>query len=178
MLELENLNAGYGPSQVLFNLSMTVQEKEIVSIIGRNGVGKTSTLKAVMGLINVVSGSIRFDSREISEAAHLQTGASGNRLCSRRPGNLCEHHHSGKSADSVDRPQDEGEGSSRPRLFALSHSERAMEPEGGDAERRRAADAHDCEGPCGQAEAADAGRDLGGIGPGGDHELLLRLSET
>ncbi len=77
MLELENLNAGYGPSQVLFNLSMTVQEKEIVSIIGRNGVGKTSTLKAILGLINVVSGSIRFGSREISRLPTYKRGRLG-----------------------------------------------------------------------------------------------------
>jgi branched-chain amino acid transport system ATP-binding protein len=65
MLELESVNAGYGPSQVIFNLSMNVKGKEIVSIIGRNGVGKTSTLKAIMGLINIVSGSIQFDGNEI-----------------------------------------------------------------------------------------------------------------
>jgi branched-chain amino acid transport system ATP-binding protein len=77
MLELESVNAGYGPSQVLFNLSMNVKGKEIVSIIGRNGVGKTSTLKAVMGLINVVSGSIRFNGREISGLPTYKRGRSG-----------------------------------------------------------------------------------------------------
>ena len=77
MLELENLNAGYGPSQVLFDLSMKVKEKEIVSIIGRNGVGKTSTLKAVMGLIHTMSGSIRFDSTEISRLPTYKRGRLG-----------------------------------------------------------------------------------------------------
>jgi ABC-type branched-subunit amino acid transport system ATPase component len=77
MLELKNLNAGYGPSQVIFNLSMEVKEKEIVSIIGRNGVGKTSTLKAVMGLINVVSGSIQFNSTEISRIPTYKRGRLG-----------------------------------------------------------------------------------------------------
>jgi branched-chain amino acid transport system ATP-binding protein len=77
MLELKNLNAGYGPSQVIFNLSMEVKEKEIVSIIGRNGVGKTSTLKAVMGLINVVSGSIQFNSAEISRLPTYKRGRLG-----------------------------------------------------------------------------------------------------
>jgi len=74
MLELENLNAGYGPSQVLFHLSMNVKEGEIVSIIGRNGVGKTSTLKAIMGLIDIVSGSIQFNSAEISRLPTYKRG--------------------------------------------------------------------------------------------------------
>jgi branched-chain amino acid transport system ATP-binding protein len=77
VLDIENLNAGYGPSQVLFNLSMNVQGKEIVSIIGRNGVGKTSTLKAVMGLIHLVSGTIHFDSKEISTLPTYRRGRLG-----------------------------------------------------------------------------------------------------
>ena len=77
MLEVENLNAGYGPSQVLFDLTLNVKEKEIVSIIGRNGVGKTSTLKAVMGLIHTMSGSIRFDSAEMSGLPTYKRGRLG-----------------------------------------------------------------------------------------------------
>jgi branched-chain amino acid transport system ATP-binding protein len=77
MLELKNLNAGYGPSQVIFNLSMNAKEKEIVSIIGRNGVGKTSTLKAIMGLIDIVSGSIQFNSTEISRLPTYKRGRLG-----------------------------------------------------------------------------------------------------
>jgi branched-chain amino acid transport system ATP-binding protein len=77
MLELKNLNAGYGPSQVIFNLSMNAKEREIVSIIGRNGVGKTSTIKAIMGLIDIVSGSIQFDSAEISRLPTYKRGRLG-----------------------------------------------------------------------------------------------------
>jgi ABC-type branched-subunit amino acid transport system ATPase component len=77
MLELKNLNAGYGPSQVLFDLTMNVNDHEIVSIVGRNGVGKTSTLKAVMGLIQTMSGSIRFDSAEISTLPTYRRGRLG-----------------------------------------------------------------------------------------------------
>jgi branched-chain amino acid transport system ATP-binding protein len=77
VLEIEELNAGYGPSQVLFNLSMNVQGREIVSIIGRNGVGKTSTLKAIMGLINLVSGAIWFNSTEISRVPTYKRGRLG-----------------------------------------------------------------------------------------------------
>lgn len=77
MLEIENLNAGYGPSQVLFDLSMKVGRGEIVSIIGRNGVGKTSTIKAIMGLIDIVSGFIRFESVEISRLPTYRRGRLG-----------------------------------------------------------------------------------------------------
>jgi len=77
MLELQNLNAGYGPSQVLFDLTMNLKEQEIVSIIGRNGVGKTSTLKAVMGLIRTMSGSIRFDSADMSGLPTYKRGRLG-----------------------------------------------------------------------------------------------------
>ena len=77
MLVIENLNAGYGTSQVIFNLSMNVTEREIVSLIGRNGVGKTSTLKAIMGLIDTLSGSIRFNSTEISRLPAFKRGRLG-----------------------------------------------------------------------------------------------------
>jgi branched-chain amino acid transport system ATP-binding protein len=77
VLEIGNLNAGYGPSQVLFDLSMKVEGREIVSIIGRNGVGKTSTIKAIMGLIDIVSGSIQFDSTEISRLPTYRRGRLG-----------------------------------------------------------------------------------------------------
>jgi branched-chain amino acid transport system ATP-binding protein len=77
MLEIENLNAGYGPSQVLFDLSMNVRKNEIVSLIGRNGVGKTSTLKAVMGLIRRMSGAVRFESSEISGLPTHRRGRLG-----------------------------------------------------------------------------------------------------
>ena len=77
MLRVENINAGYGPSQVLFDLSMDAKEKEIVSIIGRNGVGKTTTIKAIMGLVNFISGSIWFDSIDISRLPTYKRGRLG-----------------------------------------------------------------------------------------------------
>lgn len=77
MLEIKDLNAGYGLSQVLFNLSMKIEDREIVSIIGRNGVGKTSTIKAIMGLIDIFSGSIRFNGKEISRLPTYKRGREG-----------------------------------------------------------------------------------------------------
>ncbi len=77
MLELKHLNAGYGPSQVLFDLSLHVGRNEIVSIIGRNGVGKTSTLKAIMGLISASSGTIELEGKPISGLPTYKRGRLG-----------------------------------------------------------------------------------------------------
>ena len=61
MLEIRNLETGYGKKQVLFSLSLDVQEKEIVALIGPNGSGKSTSLKAVCGLIPVWKGDISFN---------------------------------------------------------------------------------------------------------------------
>ncbi len=65
MLEIENLNTGYEKKQVIFDLSMDVNQGEIVSIIGPNGAGKSTILKAVSGLIKSWDGKIILDENEI-----------------------------------------------------------------------------------------------------------------
>jgi branched-chain amino acid transport system ATP-binding protein len=60
MLEIDRLDAWYGPSHVLHGLSLDVRQGEILALVGRNGAGKTTTMKAVMGLIPKVAGSVRF----------------------------------------------------------------------------------------------------------------------
>jgi branched-chain amino acid transport system ATP-binding protein len=61
MLAIKQLEAGYGKKQILFGVSLQVQPGEIVGIIGPNGCGKSTTLKAVSGLIHPWNGEIRFD---------------------------------------------------------------------------------------------------------------------
>ncbi|MFG1360929.1 ABC transporter ATP-binding protein [Xanthobacter pseudotagetidis] len=61
MLEVENLNAWYGPSHVVHDLSFAVEAGEIVALVGRNGAGKTSTLRAIMGLMPRAEGRVAFD---------------------------------------------------------------------------------------------------------------------
>ncbi|MBX9701797.1 MAG: ABC transporter ATP-binding protein [Acetobacteraceae bacterium] len=58
MLALEDLHAGYGSSQVLFGVSFAVAPGEVVTLLGRNGMGKTTTIRAVMGLLPSVGGRI------------------------------------------------------------------------------------------------------------------------
>ena len=65
MLELNNVTAGYGQSQVLFGMSLSVGQGEMVTLMGRNGMGKTTTVRSIMGLTPARSGSIRFGKQEI-----------------------------------------------------------------------------------------------------------------
>jgi branched-chain amino acid transport system ATP-binding protein len=65
MLELDGIHAYYGPSHVLHGVSLRVARGEIVSLLGRNGAGKSTTLKAIMNLVRVARGRLCFDGREI-----------------------------------------------------------------------------------------------------------------
>ena len=66
LLELEAVNAFYGKSHILQDVSLSVAEGEVVSLLGRNGSGRSTTLKAVMGLVSVRRGAIRFRDATIS----------------------------------------------------------------------------------------------------------------
>lgn len=66
LLNIENIDAGYGEIKVLHDISMQVKEGEVVSIIGANGAGKSTLLKTISGLIVPTAGSIKFDGETIS----------------------------------------------------------------------------------------------------------------
>jgi branched-chain amino acid transport system ATP-binding protein len=68
MLEVEHLDLFYGDSQALDDVSLTVGEREIVAIIGANGAGKTSLIRAIFGMVRAQRGSVRFCGEEISRA--------------------------------------------------------------------------------------------------------------
>ncbi len=65
LLEVRGLDAGYGASQVLFGLDLTVESGEAVTLLGRNGMGKTTTVRAVLGLLASSAGCIRFRGERI-----------------------------------------------------------------------------------------------------------------
>jgi branched-chain amino acid transport system ATP-binding protein len=70
-LEISNLHAWYGESHVLHGVDVTVREGEVVSLLGRNGAGRTSTLRAILGLVSRREGSVRIAGREtIRMSAH------------------------------------------------------------------------------------------------------------
>jgi len=69
LLEIEGLEAGYGTSPVLFGLDLAVNEGEVVTLLGRNGMGKTTTVRAIFGLADVRGGSIRWRGERIDALA-------------------------------------------------------------------------------------------------------------
>jgi branched-chain amino acid transport system ATP-binding protein len=72
LLEVKGLNSYYGDSHILFDLSMHVETHEVVALLGRNGAGKSTTLKSLMGVVTPHSGSIVFDGTEIAgRKSHL-----------------------------------------------------------------------------------------------------------
>lgn len=66
MLTLDAVTASYGPSRVLFGVSLSIGKGEIVTLLGRNGMGKTTTVKTIMGLLPPDGGTILFDDRPIA----------------------------------------------------------------------------------------------------------------
>ena len=60
ILQLENLEAAYGMSQVLFGVNLDVREKQVTCLLGRNGVGKSTTIKTIMGVLKPRAGNIRY----------------------------------------------------------------------------------------------------------------------
>jgi branched-chain amino acid transport system ATP-binding protein len=77
LLEVSNIETCYGLSQVLFGMSLAVAPGEMVTLMGRNGMGKTTTVRSIMGLTPAMRGSIRFDGREIRELAAYQVAKLG-----------------------------------------------------------------------------------------------------
>jgi branched-chain amino acid transport system ATP-binding protein len=81
ILSVQNLEAWYGESHILHGINFQVNPGEVVTLLGRNGAGKTSTLKSVMGIIGKRSGSIRFDGKEIIRATSDKIARLGIAFC-------------------------------------------------------------------------------------------------
>jgi branched-chain amino acid transport system ATP-binding protein len=67
MLAVKGLEAGYGDSRVLFGVDLAVDAGEVVTLLGRNGMGKTTTLSTVMGILPAQGGTVRFDGQPIHD---------------------------------------------------------------------------------------------------------------
>jgi branched-chain amino acid transport system ATP-binding protein len=65
MLELRDVETAYGRSQVLFGVNLQVKQAEVVTLLGRNGMGKTTTVKSIMGICTPKAGAISFDSKAL-----------------------------------------------------------------------------------------------------------------
>ncbi len=77
LLELENVSAGYGPIEALRKISLTVNEGEIVTLIGANGAGKTTSLMCISGVNKTKGGRILFDGREIQNRPPFEVVKAG-----------------------------------------------------------------------------------------------------
>ena len=65
MLQIDRLETAYGSSQVLFDVSLSVGQGEVVTLLGRNGMGKTTTVKTIFGLVPAKAGSVTFEGNEM-----------------------------------------------------------------------------------------------------------------
>jgi len=77
MLEIVDLHAGYGPTDVVHGVSFTVSDHSVFAVMGHNGAGKTTLLKTVLGLLPTRSGTITFDGEDITKAKTHQRVARG-----------------------------------------------------------------------------------------------------
>jgi branched-chain amino acid transport system ATP-binding protein len=66
LLEVSGLNSNYGDSHILFDVSLRVERHEVVALLGRNGAGKSTTLKSLMGVVTPTSGSVKLDGVELA----------------------------------------------------------------------------------------------------------------
>jgi branched-chain amino acid transport system ATP-binding protein len=81
LLKIANLDAWYGESHILHGVELTVQEGEVVTLLGRNGAGRTTTLRAIMGLIGARTGSVLIDGVETVGLAPHQIARIGVGYC-------------------------------------------------------------------------------------------------
>ncbi|HMA88597.1 MAG TPA: ABC transporter ATP-binding protein [Burkholderiales bacterium] len=77
MLEIRRLNAGYGRARILFDLDLDARHGEVVVLLGRNGAGKSTVLKTIIGLVRPTSGEIRFAGKRIDRLQPFQIARLG-----------------------------------------------------------------------------------------------------
>jgi branched-chain amino acid transport system ATP-binding protein len=77
MLTVEKLEAGYGAAQILFGVDLSIGEGEVVTLLGRNGMGKTTTVRAIMGLLPVRAGRVTVSGRDLTGAPPFRIAQAG-----------------------------------------------------------------------------------------------------
>ncbi|MDE1934710.1 ABC transporter ATP-binding protein [Bradyrhizobium sp.] len=80
LLEVNGLNSYYGDSHILFDVSMRVERNEVVALLGRNGAGKSTTLKSLMGVVTPRAGSIVFDGADVAGRKSHKIAQAGMQL--------------------------------------------------------------------------------------------------
>ena len=77
MLEVRDLQTAYGRSQVLFGVDLTIGKSEVVSLLGRNGMGKSTTVRSIMGITRPRSGTVSFESRRLNGLPSYRIAQAG-----------------------------------------------------------------------------------------------------
>ena len=80
LLEVNGLNSYYGDSHILFDVSMRVERNEVVALLGRNGAGKSTTLKSLMGVVTPRTGSVIFDGTDVAGRKSHKIAQAGMQL--------------------------------------------------------------------------------------------------
>jgi len=80
LLEVKGLNSYYGDSHILFDVSLRVERNEVVALLGRNGAGKSTTLKSLMGVVTPRSGSVKFGDMELAGRKSHAVARAGMQL--------------------------------------------------------------------------------------------------
>ncbi len=80
LLEVDKINSYYGDSHILFDVSMRVEENEVVALLGRNGAGKSTTLKSLMGVVQPKSGAIRHKGEDVGRLPPYMLARRGIQL--------------------------------------------------------------------------------------------------
>ena len=145
MLEIRDMVCGYGGVTALRGISLEVKAGQLVALIGANGAGKSTTLRAISGLVAPRSGSMRFEGKEIAGAKPPRVVAAGIAHCpeGRRvfPHMTVEENLDMGAYLRTDRGRDRG--GPRADLWRVSAPRRAAKAGGGHVVGRRAADAGD-----------------------------------
>jgi len=80
LLEVDGLNSHYGDSHILFDVAMRVEKNEVVALLGRNGAGKSTTLKSLMGVVTPTRGSVRLEGIELAGRKSHDIAKAGMQL--------------------------------------------------------------------------------------------------
>jgi branched-chain amino acid transport system ATP-binding protein len=107
LLEIDGINSYYGDSHILFDVSMHVEENEVVALLGRNGAGKTTTLKTLAGVVTPKSGTIRLDGMPINGLPPFRLARHGIQLVPeerRIIGGITVHENLQLAAMTADKP--------------------------------------------------------------------------
>ncbi len=129
MLEVNNLQVAYGESEILNQLSFSVGKQETVAIMGRNGMGKTTLMKALIGILRSRKGSIELDGHDLTRLDSFQPRLGRPRLRPARPADFPHAHCRGKHPH---RPGDRQTAADRPLdLHAVSRPQRDRRRRGG-----------------------------------------------